>query len=587
MRRGLILAAAVLLACAAFGIWMLRGAGEGQQLESGRPGMPEEVGTLALAAPPLRASPTAAAAESPSKYRVRVVDEEAGSAIVSAVVDLAEIPAGWDGNPGWAIARVLSTCETDSRGTCSFQLRSDKGGATRHYAVASAPDFVEQWEAFAPSPNDHGEVLTVRLARATTLQGTVQTASGTPVADGLLIAESVRDTIAPGLDAGHGPPPGRRPRVTRADRGGRFSIPGVSAAQYYRVRPLEDGWAILHEMGPAGPAPPAVYRGGTTGIALTLHLVRGFAIRCVDAATGQPVPRTIGASALVMSGTRVRPIDSARSSPFGIGTGETRPPVPRLRDPGAYLEGLVSGYFVLDGEPPPEGATVSVLLQCMGYEDELAKVPALLPSQVENGQPTEVRLERSDAARGTGTLVVRESRPETPYWRPSQRVVAIEGNPSDGGCVIWGRRSGAEWEFLGVPVGKHRVRLFDGIETSEPVDVEIVPHAVTRVAASFPESTGIVIVMRDTEGTRLYDAEMVIPVIQDGRKSGVVNPDRYTTSHVDPESGKPIEVVCPQRPGEYVVRIKKLGYEWASQRVQVVTGQVAAVELTLTPEAVR
>ena len=116
--------------------------------------------------------------------------------------------------------------------------------------------------------------------------------------------------------------------------------------------------------------------------------------------------------------------------------------------------------------------------------------------------------------------------------------------------------------------------MSDGLGWSLAATVVLPERGTVEASITYPPPTGIVLELVDERGTRVFDADVVLPESKDGRRSGAVTAAKYTAPRFD-ETGQFVETAIPLRPGRYSVLVKRSGFAWSSAPVEVAEGTLS------------
>ncbi len=453
--------------------------------------------------------------------------------------------------------------------------------------VATAPG-LRCTEARAPA---RGARVVLRLEPGLGILGRVEDPLGRPLAGIEVLASAVRRPgLAPGPDApaalGAEPAsvqaqgsaslvaslPMRGAEAVRAvsDEEGRVRFEGLSPGAYV-LRPTSPGLRALSGLSSSTlrPTPGAeglVVEAGEQGARLVLGEVRGLALHVVGP-DGRSLPAAwIRVTVLPEGGGSVQTFASYAAAPSEEG------------DPAFVLERVLRG----PGDPPE--ATVEVSAE--GHLGRRLRVPLAGPDALPARPPAggddagflRVALE-PERAPGGARLRVGCRRTLTGVARPSTRVLTL-CRVADGLRVH--RRATAAADpaepvlFEGLPEGEAFVEIHDGLSASAPVRVVLEAGATAQAEVVFPELSGVVLVLGDAAGDRVFDADAVV-LAPPGRDRGL--PDHSAATRL--RLGDPPVVALEPGPYRYAVHKRGVGYDAGT--LTVPAGRVVTLEVRLGP----
>jgi len=491
--------------------------------------------------------------------RARVTDET-GRRLQGAVVSVfRDMPAA----ESLAVAppsSVIDRAITDAEGECILPRASGGEGYTAHaykdgYAVAEQP---------LQSEN------TLALSRGESIRGMVTDGGGRPLEGVLVCARDVR--LPSARDSWCWPPRkgfGLGKALTDAD--GRFALEGLVDA-LYQLSAWKDGWVEVasapgHSR-KARPSPPL--RPSTRQVPeLQMVAVRHFRVQLVDSTLGVGIHSHHVAVAVVGSES-VHPC--ARLLPTMALAGDVVQSIAGL----VGSSGEFTGMAVLR-EAANAPATARIIVQAEGYIPGWADVPLDSPGVAGRREgTTSVALVPSHP--GGGQVRVSTAREAPGIWRADWRTLFLPDIP----LTLRGVRLGGDlWEFDGIPTGSHRATFSDGLSDSLEANVSV-PQQLSPLAVEWPPISGIALVLRDTEGTRLFNADFVGLHSNDDPTQRVRALDPLVTSlEVDPASGVPRERLIAVKAGRWRLLVRKSGYAPSAVDVEATSDRVTPVTLQL------
>jgi hypothetical protein len=406
-----------------------------------------------------------------------------------------------------------------------------------------------------------GPVLEVDLTPGLRIEGRVRDSDGNPLT-GVQVACMHCEYPCGGVALEVLALPGRDRADATSDADGAFVLDGLSEGGY-TVFARAEGWTLDQSIpGSALRAPRGVdgvyARAGATSLDIVMVPVRIYDIRVVRGESMVPVTSSLMTVDVSVEG-RVLPTAwrsygrSDRAIPAGI-LDETIAAASR-EQPGRAV-----GHVLLDPAHLVEHGVAYV--EADGYRPRQATVRLRLPDAL-SGTPTPdvIALEPVDAG-PVGTVTVRLPRRPRRLWRPPLGI--LSGCRPEDGHRFHLRATRAErgrWTFLGVPAGDVTIRVFDGLSFSSPTEVTVPTEGVVACSPPFAPPEGVVLVLRDEDGRRLFDAELTM-VFPPGDGRGVANLRDLTRLRVGPYGV--LDVIHPLAPGTYAYAVGKVGFEQAS-----------------------
>jgi hypothetical protein len=373
---------------------------------------------------------------------------------------------------------------------------------------------------------------------------------------------------------------GQGEQVAASDQDGRFRIQGLEPGTHTLAVHAEN-WRVVRCMRPA-----AREDVGTDGrvrvhtgevLEVVVAPVRLFRVRLVRRAMNTPV-----ASTLVT--LRVRPMGheavtqlSAHGLDAAVHTDHPdRSPLELLSREGP--PGLVVGLVDLDAHGTvPE--TAELVVEAEGYRPRRAVIKLRTASAVAAGVAADVVELTPEHEHEGGTLLVDCTRTLAGISRPGLRFLSV--CRLDDGLEVHLRGTLVEedvWQFVGVPAGTLRFRVFDGVSASDPAGMELQRGEERRVTVHFADPTGVAMLLVDARGRRLFDADTVL-FLREDQTRGATNVAPITRFR--PGARGPLHVVHPLRPGAWRFLVYKRGHGMARGTFHVSANQVRHIRAIL------
>lgn len=246
------------------------------------------------------------------------------------------------------------------------------------------------------------------------------------------------------------------------------------------------------------------------------------------------------------------------------------------------------GYVRFHAGPERAAAAAAkrfpVLLQVSGFRDRTAWCRLFDPDAPGDGPVDEVRLERASFVGAPRTQV----RVRFRFDLPQGTVGGDRGILSfrDENLVVPGFPVDGEpdtWLFRGVPAGRHRVVVDDGVAPLDPMDVFFEADTVNTLTVPIRRRTGIALSVADAADGRAI-AE-VAGHVQGHTAAGPFFNQRTPSRSPDGEGfDAAAPVMMPTPPGDYTLWVRKHGYRGAKTEVRVEPGEAARVTLELRRE---
>lgn len=531
----------------------------------------------------VRPLPAPKAAEAASTIRVRVVDAVTHEAVAGArVLSLRDSPLVRHFGAGRP-EDVLAEGTTAADGFATLSADSAESVA---WVAASALGRAPGIAAVEPHADPAARIA---LTPGLDIAGVVVDPAGVPVPGVTIHArhhEVPAATLALGLVTS-GP---ASCAEAVSDARGRFRLTGLSAGMHW-LAPRADGWERYVRRGHGARPEPEHVLAGTRDVGITVVAVRVCRLRFLDATTELP----IGAGPpqfAVERGPAVRFLDGRAPGERPVWAGATWLPVQAVGDRTGVLQFDTGG-------PIPDRVTLKG--QVPFYQQvQVTGVRLGLPSALAaGGWVDDVRL-LPEGGEGRGAIRA--------HCDPRLAGLA----PSRGGPWVWIEAEGhvaGRWDgpttllASTLPAGRHDVIVFDGIRTSEPIEVIVLPGTTVDVTPRFPAPSGVTLVVRDDGGRRLFDARVMYRPddASAGRRwheatnmrmaldLGSYIPDEATGEPLEPvelfvdqRAGAPVhDLAGPPPPGRYRFVVQKAGHQPQEQIIDVRAGEITRAEITL------
>jgi hypothetical protein len=455
-------------------------------------------------------------------------------------------------------------------GVCELTLREPAGD--RFVAVSARRWLPARVELPSPCP----DAIEVELESGESVSGSVVDAKGRPIPGARVMLGSA---VLPRRFGSRVVADSARTAWAEAwsDERGRFTCSGLPDARF-RLEVIADGWLFGKATVDGAPGSGLV-PAGTENLRISMAPVRMFRLRLVDAAHGVPVAASVlqidlPASGAVRKGAlyssmppepvRVWPRDGSdelltlcsRSDPPGTTTGYVR--------------------LVTSDDVPAE---TRVMIDARGYRHCVTTATLRLPSEIlGDGDADVIELEpkeRFDAS----SVLVRDDRRLPGLRRPEFRIATVVRSSDQFTVYRRARREGdGLWLFEALPAGDCRVTLFDGVSMSEEIEVELPAGGRVELEPAYRPPEGVTLRLWDEEGRRLFDADMVGLLPEEGTRSSTP-PLPLSGFHM--RDGAILDSFHPLRPGRYRLFVAKAGFDRKLAPFEVREGETTLVDLRL------
>lgn len=485
-------------------------------------------------------------------WAVRIRSSRTGRNLAGAAAALYRLPSA-----GYVLETDLVVRQlADEHGVAQVPVgRLDDRGI----AVLAAPGYVAvEMQVSSESAGDLP--LEVALRDLGSVTGRITGKDGQPVSGLTVVGVDAAMDFAD-VDRGIAKTPMQSSSQTVTDADGSYRLQLLSEGAH-RVSVRSDGW--IQE------GPPPLAAPGDRGIDFVVQAVRAFRVRLEDSRARFPVSALH--PAFIVIDEQVPRSARGRVHHASLPTGSDTLDTLTLRDP----PGVYTGVVRFAGPATVRSGVRVLVSEIPGYSPAATTVTLRLPSELRESRALDiVPLTRLGGARGR--LLVQESSATLEnFWTPSWRLLRYRHEGA--WTFVLGSPSGDFWAFEGVHAGANQFTVDCGVSRTLPFSAEVEEGNTARVLAEYGPVQGVSIALKSSSGAPLNGATVYISSQGKGRGAG-------DSTRAKPWLGRPhaneLLYVQPLDPGSYVLRISKLGFEPTKVEVEVLPGEVSALDATL------